>query len=318
MSAASLPDNLDWRQKTGVVTPVKDQGGCGSCWAFSTVQTMESALAIATGKPAPILSPQQVVSCAPNPNQCGGTGGCQGATQEIGFNYTESAGLTSEQTYPYEGQTGTCQQSKIKPIAKNSGFVKLPSNNYTALISAVANIGPIAISVAAGGMGWQFYGGGVFGDKCGFDQDHAVQLVGYGADGAKDYWLVRNSWGSDWGERGYIRIQRYGEGKEPCGMDTKPQDGSACKGQTQPVKMCGLCGILSDSSYPIGMKQVGPSPPPSPPSPPPACKDEQSYCPYVKKQGNCNFLAGECLKSCGCCDANPPSYCSGEQREVLV
>jgi len=161
MASGNLPDSVDWRVKTmnpksrdDVVSPVKNQGGCGSCWAFSTVETMESALALATGKPAPVLSPQQVVSCAPNPKKCGGSGGCNGATQDIGFNYTE-AGLTSESDYPYRGTTGTCQTSKIKPVAKNTGYVKLPSNNYTALMTAVANVGPIAISVAAGAMGWQ-------------------------------------------------------------------------------------------------------------------------------------------------------------------
>ena len=201
------PDSVDWRTKAGVVTPVKNQGSCGSCWAFSATETMESALAIATGKAATELSPQQIVSCAPNPQKCGGTGGCDGSTQELAFQYTE-AGLTSEADYPYTQVTGTCEQSKIKPVAKNGGFVKLPANNYTALVAGVAEIGPIAISVAAGAMGWQIYGGGVYGGKCGWDQDHAVQLVGYGTDGGKGYWTVRNSWGAGWGEKGYIRIQR--------------------------------------------------------------------------------------------------------------
>merc|ERR1712037_247497 len=120
--------------------------------------------------------------------------------------------------------------------------------------------GPIAISLAAGSMGWQLYGGGVFGSgffgRCGFDMDHAVQLVGYGNYGKHDYWLVRNSWGRGWGESGYIRMMRYGEGKEPCGVDRTPQDGSACDGDTKPMTLCGLCGILSASSYPTGVSKV--------------------------------------------------------------
>jgi len=255
----ALPDSVDWRTKPGVVTAPKNQGGCGGCWAFSAAETLESHLAIATGKPAPKLSTQQLISCAPNPKKCGGTGGCQGSTQPLAFNYSEIAGITTEADYPFVGSTGKCDTSKIKPVAKNSGFTYLPTNNYTALISAVANKGPIAISIAAGGVGWQLYHGGIMKPgpfNKGVAVDHAVQLVGYGEEKGTLFWLVRNSWGN-WGEKGYIRIERFGEGKEPCGMDTKPQDGMACAGDTKPVKYCGLCGILSSSSYPTGLKAVG-------------------------------------------------------------
>jgi len=251
-----LPDSVDWREHDGVVTAVKDQGGCGSCWAFSVTETMESQLAIATGNPAPILSPQQVVSCAPNPDHCGGSGGCDGSTQPLGFNYTMSAGQTTEESYPYTARTGTCDESKIKPVAQNGGFKSLTTNSYTELATAVANVGPVAISVAAGGFGWQIYGGGVYTDGGDYVMDHAVGLVGYGVDGDKMYWTVRNSWGSGWGENGYIRLQRFGEGNEPCGMDNNPQDGDACAGDTDPREYCGMCGILSASAYPTDMKAL--------------------------------------------------------------
>jgi cathepsin L len=258
----AIPDALDWREKkttTGgrVVTPVKNQGGCGSCWAFSATETFESGYALATGEAAPILSPQQIVSCSPNPDHCGGTGGCQGSTQPLAFNYTETAGLTTEESYPYEGVTGTCQTSKITAVVgKNSGYVQLPTNNYTDLINAVATKGPISISVAAGGMGWQIYFGGIMSGSKNFDMDHAVQLVGYGTDNGKDYWLVRNSWGAGLGEHGYIRLQRFGEGKEPCGTDSTPGDGDACAGDTKPRTYCGECGVLSSSSYPTGITKA--------------------------------------------------------------
>lgn len=256
---SDLPDSVDWRTKKGVVTAPKNQGACGGCWAFSAVETLESHLAIATGKASPKLSTQQVISCAPNPNQCGGTGGCEGSTQPLAFNYTQTAGITTEDDYPFKGSTGTCDSAEIKVVAKNAGYEVLPTNDYTALMTAVATKGPISISVAAGGLGWQLYSGGIMKQgpfNKGFDIDHAVQLVGYGEENDILYWLVRNSWGS-WGENGYIRLQRFGEGKEPCGMDNSPQDGMACKGDTSPKKYCGLCGILSDSSYPTGVVAIG-------------------------------------------------------------
>ena len=207
-----------------------------------------------------MLAPQQLVSCSPNPQHCGGTGGCDGSTQELAFTYTEGTGLTLESDYSYEGVTGKCQKDKIKPLVSNTGFVKLPQNNYTALMTAVSTVGPMAISVAAGSFDWQVYGGGVYsGDGCGWTEDHAVGLVGFGsAKKIKEemYWIVRNSWGADWGEEGYMRLKRFGEGKEPCGMDKKPQDGGACAGDTKPIQLCGACGILSDTSYPTGVKMA--------------------------------------------------------------
>lgn len=234
-------------------------GGCGSCWAFSATETFESHLAIATNEPIQKLSPQQIVSCSPNPQQCGGSGGCDGSTQPLAFNYTVQAGLTTEENYPYAGSTGTCKESKIVPVGFNSGYTELPVNDYTALMTAVATKGPIAISIAAGGFAFQFYGGGVLKNCNDYDMDHAVQLVGYGTDAGDDYWLVRNSWGGSWGESGYIRMKRYGEGNEPCGTDSTPQDGDACKGDNTPRKYCGECGILSSSSYPTGMRKASSS-----------------------------------------------------------
>lgn len=267
---SELPTDLDWREKN-VVTPPKNQGGCGSCWAFSTAETLESHIAMKTGKLL-TFAPQEYVSCAPNPKHCGGTGGCQGATQIIGFEYAISAGITSEKSYPYQGVTGTCDKDKIKPEASISGYVKLPANNYSALVNALAREGPIAISAAA--EPWQLYSGGVYNGNCGADIDHAIQLVGYGTDkkvhsrqllggggggAGGDYWLVRNSWGAGWGEKGYIRIKRFGEGQEPCLTDKNPADGTGCSGGPKSVQVCGLCGLMSESSYPTGGKLVNAS-----------------------------------------------------------
>lgn len=210
------------------------------------------------------FSPQEYVSCMPNPKHCGGTGGCQGATQLLGFQYAIDNGITTEDSYPYEGTTGTCSKDKIKPVAKITGFVKLPANNYSSLMNAVVNQGPIAISAAA--EPWQLYSSGVYNGNCGSDIDHAIQLVGYGTAGNSTgrtllggggkgkgaYWLVRNSWGTGWGEEGYIRIQRFGDGKEPCLTDKNPADGTGCSGGPKTQQVCGLCGLMSESSYPTG------------------------------------------------------------------
>lgn len=250
---SDLPESVDWRDKK-VVTPTKDQGGCGSCWAFSATEVIESHVAIATGSLLE-LAPQQMVSCAPNPDDCGGTGGCQGSVQWLGFNYTIQAGISLEKDYPYTARTGTCQESKIKPAATVTGYVRLPANNYTVLMNAVATLGPIAISVDAG---WMTYSSGVYKGQCGSEIDHAVVLVGYGVDKlTKDkYYLVRNSWGSSWGEGGYIRQLRRDDDSTRCGQNPDPSSGTECKPYPKTQTVCGLCGILSDSSYPTGGKLV--------------------------------------------------------------
>jgi len=258
VNSNELPSSLDWREK-GVVTPAKNQEACGSCWAFSATETIESAVAIATGKLLE-LAPQQFVSCSPNPNKCGGTGGCEGSTQWLAFNYTlHAGGQTLEKDYPYRGQDSKCAEAKIKPAAKITGYVRLPQNNYSALMNAVASVGPIAISAAA--EPWQLYEDGVYDGDCGADVDHAIQLVGYGnatkgvfSKKKVDYWLVRNSWGKMWGEKGYIRIERFGETAkgEKCYTDRTPSDGTACAGGPKTEQVCGLCGIMSDSSYVTG------------------------------------------------------------------
>jgi len=220
-------------------------------------------VAIKTGKLL-VMSPQQIVSCATNPSKCGGTGGCEGATQEIGFNYTASAGgLSLDSEYPYWSGLGIdipCNQTLIKPVATVDGYVKLDANNATQLQAAIAQVGPIAISVAASGS-FQMYGGGVLNDngQCGWDVDHAVQAVGYGVDGATGfgYWLVRNSWNAGWGEGGYIRIFRAtGGAAEQCGTDSTPSDGDGCPDGPSSINVCGECAVLSDSSYPYGGRLV--------------------------------------------------------------
>lgn len=176
---SALPASLDWREK-GVVTPVKDQGGCGGCWSFSAAETLESHIAIKTGKLFN-FSEQEILACTPNPNQCGGTGGCSGATQELAFDYVTTKGITTETQWPYEMRSGTCDWTGKKAVATITSYATIPFNNYTALMNAVVSIGPIAVSGAA--EPWQTYESGVFNGcsgNIGTDVDHAIVLEGYG------------------------------------------------------------------------------------------------------------------------------------------
>jgi cathepsin L len=249
----SYPKSIDWRTK-GVVSPVKNQGACGSCWAFAATETMESYLAIKTGKITE-LAVQQVVSCTKNPNHCGGTGGCGGATAELGIGFAHTnGGLASAADYPYTsggGDSGECQPNH-PPVATFTGFVKLPSNNFTAVMSALGNTGPLAITVDA--SKWSFYSGGVYTPQTysTLDLDHGVQAVGYGTDSGTDYWIVRNSWGESWGESGFIRIKRNDGTSQYCGVDSSPGDGTACTGGPSSITACGTDGILYDTCFATG------------------------------------------------------------------
>lgn len=254
----NLPAEVDWRNK-GVITPVKDQGKCGSCWTFAAAECIESFWAIETGE-LQTLSEQQMASCTLNPHNCGGTGGCEGGITELAYEGVISqGGLASEWTYPYvsyQGRDVPCLFSNhtTVPIAKLSGYHVLPSNELDPLMQAVAEKGPLAVSVDA--SDWGSYEEGVF-DGCNNvnpDINHAVQLVGYGTDKntGELYWLVRNSWGPSWGENGYIRLKRYQT--IPCGVDIHPQDGTGCDGGPSNVTVCGNCGILYSVTYPEVLK----------------------------------------------------------------
>jgi cathepsin L len=181
--AGDNPQSIDWRTK-GAVTPVKNQGGCGSCWAFSATETVESAYQIASGNLL-TLAPQTYVNCVQNPQHCGGTGGCEGATMELAFNLTVQTGIALEKDLPYQGRDEPC--TGYTAAVKATGYVKNPVNDAAAFETALATKGPQAITVAA--EPWQLYGGGVFTGCSGLfgdnTLDHGVQAVGY----TQDYWI---------------------------------------------------------------------------------------------------------------------------------
>eukprot|EP00349_Pseudokeronopsis_sp_Brazil_P008591 CAMPEP_0202968126 /NCGR_PEP_ID=MMETSP1396-20130829/13284_1 /ASSEMBLY_ACC=CAM_ASM_000872 /TAXON_ID= /ORGANISM="Pseudokeronopsis sp., Strain Brazil" /LENGTH=344 /DNA_ID=CAMNT_0049694059 /DNA_START=131 /DNA_END=1165 /DNA_ORIENTATION=+ len=258
---SELPTSVDWREK-GVVSAVKDQGHCGSCWAFASTATIESHVAIASGKLFD-LSVQQTAMCSPNPNHCGGVGGCAGSTAELAFDYLSSTkGLFQEYQWGYVSYNGvdtTCQLPGVTaPVAAINGYVQLSDNNYSAVMNAIATVGPLAVNVDA--STWHAYAGGVY-DGCGdsntpSDINHVVVLVGYGVDEATNqkYWLVRNSWSASWGEQGYIRLLRTDDDELRCQIDNTPQDGVVCDGGPSTVKTCGTCGLIYDVSYPTNAK----------------------------------------------------------------
>jgi len=213
--------SCDWR-KAGAVSPVKDQGGCGSCWAFSAVEGLESAWFLA-GNTLPVLSPQQLVSCDK------GDGGCAGGDLPTAYKYIESAGgVESNQQYPYtsggSGSNGACKFNSQYIVSSMKGwtysippcFDACKNQNENNFMKAVAATGPSSICVNADP--WQFYTKGVFKGSCPGDYralNHCVQLVGYQVSGSSSYWIIRNSWNTNWGEQGYMYIQ---VGKNLCGL----------------------------------------------------------------------------------------------------
>ncbi|XP_073027153.1 low-temperature-induced cysteine proteinase-like [Primulina eburnea] len=303
ISSCEAPTSLDWREH-GVVTGVKDQGQCGSCWAFSSTGAVEGINALTT-RELVSLSEQELVDCDST------NYGCNGGYMDYAFEWIiNNGGINAEYNYPYNGNDDKCNSTKEgEKVVSIDGYIDVEEEE-SAMLCAVAKQ-PVSVGIYGSAIDFQLYTGGIYDGECSGNPDeidHAVLVVGYGSEGDEEYWIVKNSWGKDWGMNGYAWIRR--------------NTGSRY----------GVCAINAMASYPTKPPPPPPpsppppspppppppppppSPPPPPPPPPPSptlCGDF-SFCP-PRTTCCCRFHTwGICLIY-DCCPLNSAVCCNGSE-----
>ncbi|KAE8588054.1 hypothetical protein XENTR_v10022313 [Xenopus tropicalis] len=197
------PASIDWRTK-GCVTPVRNQGKCGSCYAFSAVGALECQWKNKT-RSLVTFSPQELVDCS----YTEGNNGCKGGSLNASFTYMMKNGVMEDSAYKYTEKEEPCKKKKPSNTGVVKDFYTLPAGNETALKNAVGIDGPVSVVIDSSGQGFRMYNSGVYYDPyCTTNLDHSVLVVGYGTDNGNDYWLIKNSWGVGWGEQGYVKMAR--------------------------------------------------------------------------------------------------------------